>query len=99
MTEVRVEGSRMVAADDIECARAVKIEAEIARRGISLKRVGGELVGPCPVCGGDDQFAINTRKQLWNCRGCGVGGDVIDFSRHVDGYDFVTAVTTLSVTV
>jgi hypothetical protein len=41
----------MIPATDIERARAVRIEDEIARRGITLKRVGTEMIGPCPVCG------------------------------------------------
>ncbi len=40
--------------DRIERARAVRIEDVIAQRGIPLKRVGPELVGPCPHCGGRD---------------------------------------------
>ena len=75
-------------------ARACKIEDEIARRGIALRgRV--ERTGPCPTCGGDDRFSINTSKQLWNCRGCGVGGDVIKLVEHLDGVDFIAACTTL----
>ena len=49
----------MIPATDIETARAVRIEDEIARRGITLKRVGTEMIGPCAVCGGRDRFAIN----------------------------------------
>jgi putative DNA primase/helicase len=49
----------MIPATDIERARAVRIEDEIARRGITLKRVGTEMIGPCAVCGGRDRFAIN----------------------------------------
>ena len=60
----------------LEEARAVRIEDEVARRGIKL-RGGNERSGPCPACGGDDRFAINIKKQLWNCRGCQHGGDVI----------------------
>jgi hypothetical protein len=87
----------MIAATDIERARAVRIEDEIARRGIQLKRASAELVGPCPVCGGDDRFAIHTKKQLWNCRKCEVGGnDAISLVRHLDGCDFVSAITTLT---
>ena len=78
-----------------ECAHCVPIEDEIKRRGIELKRQGAELVGPCPVCGGRDRFGVNTRKQVWNCRKCNVGGDVIALARHVDGCNFVTAVVTL----
>ena len=45
-------------------------------RGIKL-RGKVERVGPCPNCGGHDRFAINIRKQVWNCRGCHKGGDRI----------------------
>ena len=56
-------------------ARAVPIERELERRGIRLRgRV--DRYGPCPVCGGTDRFSVNVKKQVWNCRGCGLGGDV-----------------------
>jgi phage/plasmid primase-like uncharacterized protein len=84
-----------IAAADIERARAVRIEDEIARRDIKLKREGAELVGPCPVCGGRNRFAVNTRKQVFNCRGCGTGGDVIKLMQFLDGCDFVSAIGTL----
>jgi hypothetical protein len=71
----------------IERARAVRIEDEIAWRGIRLKRQGRELVGPCPMCGGTDRFSINTVKQVWNCRQCAIGGDVIDFVKLLDMVD------------
>src|SRR5215472_8964678 len=77
-------------------ARAVRIEDEIERRGIPLKRVGSERIGPCPKCGGDDRFSINTSKQVFNCRGCGKGGDVIELVEHLDGCDFIAACTTLA---
>jgi phage/plasmid primase-like uncharacterized protein len=87
----------MIAAAEIERARAVKVEDEIARRGIRLRRVGAELNGACPLCGGSDRFAIHTKKQLWHCRHCGVGGsDAISLVRHVDGCGFVSAVDTLA---
>jgi phage/plasmid primase-like uncharacterized protein len=76
----------------VDSARMIRIEDELDRRGIRLKgRV--ERVGPCPVCDGLDRFAINTKKQLWNCRGCGKGGgDAISLVMHLDGLDFRTAV-------
>jgi Toprim domain/CHC2 zinc finger len=62
----------------VETARNTPIEAVAQIRGLKLKRSGQELVGPCVVCGGGhDRFAINVKKQVWNCRGCGIGGDVI----------------------
>src|SRR6202035_2414159 len=39
---------------------------------------------------------INSKKGLWNCRGCGVGGDVIKLVEHLDGVDFISACTTLT---
>src|SRR6516162_4996575 len=62
--------------DWIAQARAVRIDDEIARRGIKLNGREPERCGPCPKCGGTDRFAINTNKQIWNCRGCQRGGDV-----------------------
>jgi hypothetical protein len=78
--------------DWIKRARSTRIEHEARRRRWNLKRDGGsELVGPCPKCGGTDRFSINITKQLWNCRGCGKGGDIIDLIQHVDGCEFVDA--------
>jgi len=77
-------------------ARAVPIADEVRRRGINLKRVGAEYVGPCPKCGGEDRFAVHTKKNIFNCRGCDVGGDVIQLVEHLDGVDFNTACTTLA---
>jgi hypothetical protein len=77
-------------------AKAAPIEGEIVRRGIELKRVGAERIGPCPRCGGHDRFAINVNEQVFNCRGCDVGGDVIRLVEHLDGVDFITACTTLT---
>ena len=61
------------------------------RLGARLKKSGAEWVGPCPRCGGRDRFAVNPRKRLFNCRGCGVGGDAIDLLRFVTGSTFAEA--------
>jgi hypothetical protein len=61
-----------------------------------LRGSGHDRVGPCPKCGGDDRFSISTAKQLFNCRGCGLGGDVIKLVEHLDGVDFLTACTALA---
>ena len=72
------------------------IESEISRRGMQLRRAGRELIGSCPVCGGTDRFGVNLTKQIWNCRGCGKGGDVIDLVQHIDGVGFSAAIETLT---
>jgi Toprim domain/CHC2 zinc finger len=76
---------------------AIRIEDEIARRGIRLSGRGPERFGPCPVCSGRDRFSINTKKNVWNCRGCAKGGNVIALVQHIDGVDFKTALETLGV--
>jgi hypothetical protein len=75
-------------------ARAVRIEDEIARRGIKL-RGGVHRCGPCPRCGGTDRFSINTKKQVFNCRGF-EGGDVIALVQHIDGVGFLDAIAYLA---
>jgi hypothetical protein len=77
-------------------ARAVRVEDEIARRGIALRGRGADRSGPCPHCGGTDRFSINTKKQVFHCRGCGAKGDVIDLVQHLDGVGFAAAIETLT---
>ena len=78
-------------------ARSMRIEDEIGRRGIQLRRSGNnEYCGPCPKCGGRDRFSINTRKQLFNCRGCRKGGDVIELVKFLDRTSFGGACKTLT---
>jgi phage/plasmid primase-like uncharacterized protein len=87
--------SAMIAARLVNRVKAVRIEDEIARRNITLKgRI--DQCGPCPVCGGTDRFAINVRKQVYVCRGCRVGGDVISLVQHLDGCAFAEAVEILA---
>ena len=86
----------MIASSDVERAKATPIESEINLRGYQLKRQGPELVGPCPICGGTDRFAIHTRKQCWHCRGCQKGGDVVSLVQHLDGIEFPAAIEVLT---
>jgi putative DNA primase/helicase len=83
-------------AEAVDRARQASI-LEVAKRYTALKRVAAnEWVGPCPGCGGTDRFSINTRKQLFNCRGCGAKGDVIALSMHAGGATFAQTVAALS---
>jgi hypothetical protein len=85
--------------DAVERARAVSIESELVRRGVRLRRHGKELIGPCPRCGGDDRFAVNPQRQIWNCRNCKpntITGDIIGLSMWLDGCGFAQAIQTLT---
>ncbi|MFG1370716.1 CHC2 zinc finger domain-containing protein [Xanthobacter oligotrophicus] len=77
-------------------ARAVPVLDVIAKRKIALKKAGTEMVGPCPVCGGNDRFGVSLRKKLWNCRHSGRGGDAIALVQYLDGADFLGACETLT---
>ncbi|HZZ22291.1 MAG TPA: CHC2 zinc finger domain-containing protein [Roseiarcus sp.] len=85
----------MIPSDLIERASAVRIEDEVERRGIKL--VGRiDRSGPCPLCGGKDRFSINTRKQVFRCRGCVARGNVIALVRFLDGCSFLEALEYLT---
>lgn len=56
-----------------------------------LTRAGRELTGPCPQCGGNDRFSINTQKGIFNCRRCGAKGDQVALVRFVRGMGFAEA--------
>jgi putative DNA primase/helicase len=82
-----------VSAQKLVPARDANILSTAQALGMRLKRAGvAEHVGACPRCGGRDRFSRNTRKGVFNCRGCGVGGDSIELVRHVTGYEFGAAV-------
>jgi DNA primase len=70
--------------------------------GYMSKRVattgGGEWAGPCPWCGGKDRFRLWPHQaqggKFW-CRGCGQGGDAIQYLRERRGLSFQEAVAHL----
>jgi hypothetical protein len=81
-----------ILSDLVTGARDADILAAARRVGANLRRVTAtEWAGPCPACGGTDRFAVNTKRQVFNCRGFG-GGDVIGMIQHALGVDFLGAV-------
>lgn len=80
----------------VRAGRAVRIEDELARRNVRLLGKANERSGPCPICGGHDRFSVNLKKQVWNCRGCGRGGDTIALVQHLEQLDFGEAVKLLA---
>ena len=80
----------------IAVARTRDIRDVAVEYGAHLKREGHEWIGPCPICGGKDRFAVNQQKRIFNCRGSGEGsygaGDSINLVMHVVGCDFIEAV-------
>jgi hypothetical protein len=80
----------------IDQARAADILSVAQQCGAQLKRIGAaEWAGPCPACGGRDRFSVNTKRQLFNCRGA-FGGDVIAMVSHLQAMTFLDAVAYLT---
>lgn len=75
----------------VQRAREADILEQALAHGAQLKRSGGEYIGPCPVDGGTDCFAINTKKNVFICRAGGVGGDVIALVGHLENMPFLVA--------
>ncbi len=58
---------------------------------------GGEYVGPCPMCGGNDRFYVKPDSGRWGCRNCSRGyRDVIGLQMAVTGQTFIEAVNSLA---
>lgn len=66
--------------------------SEIAGRLTKLVRCGSELKGLCPLHEErSPSFFVNDAKGVYNCFGCGRGGDVIDLVRRVGNSSFIEA--------
>ncbi|MEO5332588.1 MAG: CHC2 zinc finger domain-containing protein [Magnetococcus sp. YQC-5] len=63
---------------------------------VALKKVGHEWEGCCPFHNErTPSFKVDPNKGLWNCFGCGKGGDVIAFVQAIRGCGFNDAVDEL----
>jgi Virulence-associated protein E/CHC2 zinc finger len=80
----------------VQHARRVPITDVLMKHGVRLKKIGAELIGPCPQCGGKDRFAVSPQKQIFNCRGCDAKGDVIALEAFLSGSDFSAAIDALA---
>ena len=51
-----------------------------------LKRHGDQLIGPCPLHGGDNPtaFRVHLTRGLWNCFTACAGGDIVDLIRVIE---------------
>lgn len=89
----------MIEKEKIESIKAaVDIKALVESKGIQLKKNGKGWFGRCPFH--DDKtpsLSVTPEENLWQCFGCGAGGDVIRFVELFDQVDFKEAVNRLSV--
>jgi len=89
-------GIERAASDGRRPRHAATVEQVLADRGLlgGLVRRGDDLVGPCPLHGGDNRgaFVVSRSKNVWYCfTRCGGGGDVIDLVRRLDGTGYRAA--------
>src|ERR671939_975775 len=87
---------RIRAADIALVRERAKVEDVIGEH-LQLKRAGSSLKGLCPFH--DEKspsFHVTPTRQLWNCFGCGEGGDVITFIQKIDHLSFTEAVELLA---
>lgn len=84
--------------DELDDIRARNPIADVASGYTKLRRAGGKLVGPCPICGGrtsSQRFEVIEKDQSWVCAVCPDGGDVIRLVEKVEGCDFRAAIERL----
>ncbi len=75
----------------------VDIKTLVESKGIKLKKNGKGYFGLCPFHNDKNpSLSVNPSKKLWQCFGCGAGGDVIRFVELFDQVDFKEAVKRLS---
>lgn len=75
----------------------VDLAALVRAKGITLKKNGKGYMGLCPFHDDHDpSLSVNPVTNLWQCFGCGIGGDVIRFVELFDKVDFKEAVKILS---
>ncbi len=75
------------------CANAISI-SEVVSAYVQLKRSGRESSGLCPFhTEQTPSFSVNESKGVYNCFGCGEGGDVICFIEKIEGVDFKGALS------
>jgi DNA primase len=64
---------------------------------MALKRSGSNYTALCPFHSEKTpSFSVSSSKQIFNCFGCGVGGNVITFIQKIEKINFVEAVKMLS---
>jgi len=88
----------MIEKEKIESIKAgVDLVDLVKAKGIHLKRNGKSYFGLCPFHNDKNpSLSITPSTNLWQCFGCGAGGDVIRFVELFDQVDFKEAVKMLS---
>jgi len=77
--------------------QSVDLVSLIRSRGIELKRSGRSYKGLCPFHSEKEpSFTVSPKERLWQCFGCGAGGDAIRFVELFDRVGFKEALEKLA---
>lgn len=65
----------------------IRIEDVLSKKGISMKKIGNQLVGGHPVHGStnNNNFVVSSEKNVWHCFRCGSGGGPLSLVAVLDG--------------
>lgn len=70
---------------------------DVINRVVPLKRSGSGYVGICPFHNEKTpSFSVSEQKQIFKCFGCGVSGNIIEFTKQYYNLDFKEAVEKLA---
>ena len=80
-------GNDLAFDDWVNRARTASVRAHLERKGLWTRLMMGDRGTACPACGGTDRFAVNARKNLFNCRKSGAAGGALALEAHLRGLD------------
>ena len=88
----------MVLSDDFIAEIKEKNDiCEIISQYVDLQRKGRYMMGICPFhAERTASFCVYPNSSSFYCFGCGVGGDIINFIRLIENYDYIEAVKYLA---
>ncbi|NDI33707.1 DNA primase [Chengkuizengella sediminis] len=70
---------------------------DVISKYVHLSKQGKNLKGLCPFHSEKTpSFTVSPDKQIFNCFGCGIGGNVVKFMMEIENYSFPEAIQQLS---